>query len=99
MSSAISGSQKFYSLYQVTQSIQNALQPHLNKSFWVKAELASAKEKGGHFFCELIETNKNGDIIAKLRCNIWKIDLENIRQTFRDCDVDLRMEHGTEVGF
>ncbi len=45
-------------------------QPHMGKHFWVKAEIASGRERGGSFYCDLVETDGNGKIIAQ-KNNTW----------------------------
>lgn len=71
----------------------------MSKVFWVKAEISSGRERGGSFYCDLVETDKDGGIIAKMRCSIWSRDLSNIRRQFKECDLDLKLEDGTSVGF
>jgi exodeoxyribonuclease VII large subunit len=90
---------RFFNLSDITTRIQQILQPHISKSFWVKAEISSGRERGGSFYCDLVETNENGKIIAQIRCTIWSRDLVNIRKQFKECDLDLRLDDGTAVGF
>ena len=71
----------------------------MGKQFWVKAEISSGRERGGSFYCDLVETDKNGKIMAQMRCSIWSRDLANIRREFKDCDLDLKLDNGTSVGF
>ena len=90
---------KFFPLSAVTNRIQQILEPHTKKRFWVKAEISSGRERGGSFYCDLVETDKDRGIIAKIRCSIWSRDLANIRAQFKACDLDLKLEDGTAVGF
>lgn len=75
------------------------LQPHIGKLFWVKAEISSGRERGGSFYCDLVETDRNGNVIAQIRCSIWNYDLNHIKRQFRECDLDLKLDDGTSVGF
>jgi exodeoxyribonuclease VII large subunit len=38
---------KFFTLSKITKRIGELLQPTVGKVFWVKAEIASGKERGG----------------------------------------------------
>jgi exodeoxyribonuclease VII large subunit len=90
---------RFYPLSAITNRIQQILQPHIGTQFWVKAEISSGRERGGSFYCDLVESNENGKIIAQMRCTIWNRDLANIRRQFKDHDLDLKLDDGTVVGF
>jgi exodeoxyribonuclease VII large subunit len=61
----------------------------------VKAEISSGRERGGPFYCDLVETDTNGTVIAQMRCSIWVRDLSNIRKQFKACDLDLKLDDGT----
>jgi exodeoxyribonuclease VII large subunit len=88
----------FFNLSAITNRIQEILQPYIGKLFWVKAEISSGRERGGSFYCDLVETSDSGEIIAQMRCTIWSRDLANIRKKFRDYDLDLILDDGTVVG-
>lgn len=90
---------KFFTLSDITSRIQQILQPHLGKNFWIKAEISSGRERGGSFYCDLVETDEHGKIIAQMRCTIWNRDLANIRRQFKEHDLDLTLDDGTSVGF
>lgn len=89
---------KFFSLSAITNRIKQILEPHTKKLFWVKAEISSGRERGGSFYCDLVETDKDGDISAKMRCSIWSRNLASIRTQFKECDLDLKLDDGTVVG-
>ena len=65
----------FFNLSAIAKRIQEILQPHVGKLFWVKAEISSGRERGGSFYCDLVETDETGKIIAKMNCSIWNSDL------------------------
>jgi exodeoxyribonuclease VII large subunit len=88
----------FFNLSAITSRLQEILQPYIGKLFWVKAEISSGRERGGSFYCDLVETSESGEIIAQMRCTIWSRDLVNIRKKFRDYDLDLILDDGTVVG-
>ncbi|MEI6262311.1 MAG: exodeoxyribonuclease VII large subunit [Deltaproteobacteria bacterium] len=90
---------RFFNLSDITSRVQAILQPHMGKHFWVKAEIASGRERGGSFYCDLVETDGNGKIIAQIRCTIWNRDLDTIKRVFREHDLELKLDNGTVVGF
>ena len=90
---------RFFQLSAITKRINYLLQPAFSKQFWVKAEISSGRERGGSFYCDLTETSINGKIIAKISCTIWQQELRNIRNLFKNSDMDLMLNDGTTVGF
>ena len=88
----------FFNLSAITSRIQEIFQPYIGKQFWVRAEISSGRERGGSFYCDLVETDEKGEIIAQMRCTIWSRDLTGIRKKFKDCDLDLVLDNGTVVG-
>lgn len=90
---------RYFPISAITKRITELLQPAINKQFWVKAEIASGRERGGAFYCDLVETDVRGKITAKLSCNIWQSELSRIRGVFKERDMDLVLVDGTVVGF
>jgi len=88
----------FFNLSAITGRIQEILQPYVGKLFWVKAEISSGRERGGSFYCDLVESIESGEIIAQMRCTIWSRDLAKIRKKFKDHALDLILDNGTVVG-
>jgi exodeoxyribonuclease VII large subunit len=89
----------FFTLSAITNRIQEILQPAIGKRFWVKAEISSGRERTGSFYCDLVETDQNGNVLAQLRAHIWNRDLARIRGQFKSLDLDLKLENGTVAGF
>jgi exodeoxyribonuclease VII large subunit len=89
---------KFFPLSKITERISTILQPAVGKTFWVKAEISSGRERGGSFYCDLVETNDDGKVIAKMSCTIWQRDLSSIRNLFKVRGMDLILTDGTVVG-
>jgi len=56
----------FFGLSAITNRVQEILQPYIGKLFWVKAEISSGRERGGSFYCDLVETKESGEIIAQI---------------------------------
>jgi exodeoxyribonuclease VII large subunit len=89
---------RFFTLSQVTARIAEIFAPHLGKTFWVRGEISSGRERGGSFYCDLVETGEGGSVTAKLSCTVWGRDLEQIRRKFEEAGLTLRLDNGTEVG-
>ncbi len=90
---------RYFPLSAITTRINELLQPAITKRFWVKAEVMSGRERGGAFYCDLIETAENGKIAAKISCTIWSQELTSIRNLFKSKGMDLVLTDGTVVGF
>ena len=76
---------KVYSLFNLTQSIQNVINTYCNKTVWIKAEIVRLNyyPKSGHCYPSLVE-KKDGKVIAELRGNIWSGNFEMINTKFKD---------------
>lgn len=61
---------KQYSLLELCDCIDEALQSKLDERYWVRAEIASLTERG-HCYMELVEKAKNNSIAAKVRATCW----------------------------
>ena len=61
---------KQYSLLELCERIDEALNVELDASYWVRAEIASLTERG-HCYMELVEKAKNNSIAAKVRATCW----------------------------
>ncbi len=90
---------RFFPLSSITNRISELLQPAITKRFWVRAEVMSGRERGGAFYCDLIETGANGKIAAKISCTIWTQELNSIRNLFKSKGMELVLTDGTVVGF
>ena len=90
---------RFFPLSAITKRINELLEPAISKQFWVKAEISTGRERGGAFYCDLIESDAGGRIVAKISCTIWQRDLATIKETFRLKNMDLVLTNGTVVGF
>jgi exodeoxyribonuclease VII large subunit len=89
---------RFFTLSQVTARIAEIFAPHLGRTFWVRGEISSGRERGGSFYCDLVETGAGGAVAAKLSCTLWSRDLTRIRRKFEEAGLALKLDDGTEVG-
>lgn len=70
-------------LLQFTTNIGNAIRmrPEL-RGAWVTAEMSDLRMSGGHCYMELVEKDRNGVTVAKMRGTIWSSTLEPLRRKF-----------------
>ena len=90
--------EKYFTLSAVTRRLAELLEPALSKTFWVKAEMSSGTERGGAFYCDLVESNAQGEIRAQLRCTVWPRELARIRARFAAAGLEFELENGSVVG-
>jgi exodeoxyribonuclease VII large subunit len=79
----MSVSKKTFTLLQLTQSIQKAIEVSFDGRYWIVAEMNKLNlyPKSGHAYPELVE-KQDGAIVAEMRANLWKNDYERINQNF-----------------
>ena len=60
-------------LTELCRLIGEALEDNLASSYWVKAEISSLSERGGHMYLELVDTPPSGGrgATAKMRATCW----------------------------
>ncbi len=90
--------EKYFTLVAVTRRITELLEPALSKTFWVKAEVSSGQERGGAFYCDLVDSDDRGRVRAQLRCMLWPRELARIRAKFAAAGLDLELADGCVVG-
>ncbi len=76
---------KIYPLSSITKAIENVINKHAAKFFWVKAEIVKLNyyKKSGHCYPDLVE-KVDGKIVAEIRGNIWGDNFQNINKQFKD---------------
>lgn len=79
----MSTSKRTFTLLQLTQSIQKAVESAFDGRYWIVAEMNKLNlyPKSGHAYPELVE-KQDGNIVAEMRANIWRNDFERINQNF-----------------
>lgn len=92
------GSPSYASLSRVMGRLQALLSPAFDQRFWLRAELGQANERDGAFYGELIEVNRGGTIVAKVRCAILSRELQRIRARFQEAGLELDLQRGTVIG-
>ncbi|RMH40121.1 MAG: exodeoxyribonuclease VII large subunit [Deltaproteobacteria bacterium] len=91
-------SRTYHPLSRVVGRLEQLLEPALKSPpFWVRAEVSSPKEHNGNLYCDLVET-RDGTMVARMRCVIWRSDLVEIRREFEANGLELALEDGAEIG-
>lgn len=74
-----------YSLSSITKSIKNLFSKHASNSYWIKAEIVKLNyySQSGHCYPDLVE-KIDGDIVAKMRGNIWNGNFIKINKRFKE---------------
>ncbi len=75
---------KYYSLLELTQSIEGVIAKTFTQTYWVKAEIAKLNyyPKSGHCYPDLVE-KRSGKVIAQMRATIWSGPFQEISAKFR----------------
>ena len=87
---------KEYSLSELCAMIQSALEVELPDTYWVRAEIASLGEKGGHLYLELVEKGTRETLVAKQRATCWS-NLQTMLQAYFEQETGSRLSAGMQV--
>ena len=80
-----------YTLTELCAIIGEALDDNLAASYWVKAEISSLSEKGGHLYLELVDGKT-----AKMRATCWSGSKEMLMAYF-ESETGQRLQAGMSV--
>jgi len=74
---------KYYSLLELTKSIESVIKKTYTRSYWVRAEIAKLNyyPKSGHCYPDLVE-KENGVVLAQIRSTIWAGQFNEINNKF-----------------
>ena len=74
---------KYYTLLELTKSIESVIKKTYTRSYWVKAEIAKLNyyPKSGHCYPDLVEKEK-GVVLAQIRATIWAGHFNDISNKF-----------------
>ncbi|GAB1416743.1 exodeoxyribonuclease VII large subunit [Paludibacter sp.] len=77
---------KSYSLFELTQFINNVIKVNLSDAIWIRAEISDFRENSnGHCYLEFIEKDENSDALkAKIRGNIWTNTYKILKPYFEE---------------
>jgi exodeoxyribonuclease VII large subunit len=90
---------KTFTLSELCEEIGEVLNDTLAPSYWVKAEVSSLSEKGGHMYLELVESQKTKDnsrLMAKMRATCWAGTKELLMAYF-EAETGQRLQTGMAV--
>lgn len=92
-----------YSLSELSEQIQQALQYNLEPTYWVCAEISSLSERG-HCYMELVEKGDRGILSAKARATCWQslwkqISAYFLAETGQPVQVGMQILVEVEVSF
>lgn len=87
---------KEYTLSELCALIQDAIEVELPETYWVRAEIASLSEKGGHLYLELVEKGQRETLVAKQRAICWS-HLQTMLQAYFEQETGSRLQAGMQV--
>ena len=71
-----------YSLSELCAQIEVVLMDGLPDTYWVRCEIASLSEKGGHLYLDLVEKGQRGLFVARQRATCWNGRQQMMRAYF-----------------
>ena len=71
-----------YSLSELCAQIEVVLMDGLPETYWVRCEIASLSEKGGHLYLDLVEKGQRGLFVARQRATCWNGRQQMLRAYF-----------------
>ena len=71
-----------YSLSELCAQIEVVLMDGLPDTYWVRCEIASLSEKGGHLCLDLVEKGQRGLFVARQRATCWNGRQQMLRAYF-----------------
>lgn len=77
--------EKSITLSKLFSKIKQAIEINIPNEIWLEAEIANMnKSPKGHYYLDLIETDFNGNEIAKNKAIIWSSNASTIERKFKD---------------
>ena len=86
---------KQYSLSEICEIIEDIISME-TETYWVRAEIASISEKGGHCYLDLVEKAETGLLAAKLRATCWSNIYAMLRPYFEQ-ETGARLQAGMQI--
>lgn len=71
-----------YSLSELCAQVEVVLMEGLPDTYWVRCEIASLSEKGGHLYLDLVEKGQRGLFVARQRATCWNGRQQMLRAYF-----------------
>lgn len=74
---------KSLTLFELNSLVRSAVELTLADDYWVEAELAEVRERGGHCYMELVQKNADGaTIVARASAKCWRSAWSLVRPHF-----------------
>lgn len=86
---------KQYSLSEICGFIEEIIATE-TETYWVRAEIASISEKGGHCYLDLVEKAETGLLAAKLRATCWANVYSLLKPYFEE-ETGARLQAGMQI--
>lgn len=87
---------KQYSLSELAELVRESIELTLPNSYWVRAEISSISERGGHLYMELIEKGDKENLIAKQRATCWS-NIQTMLQAYFEQETGSRPQQGMQI--
>ncbi len=88
---------KQYSLSELCRYMAEALEMTMPDLYWVRAEISSLSERGGHAYFELVEKAKQGGVFeAKIRAICWA-NIYNLLKPYFYAQTEQPLQVGLQV--
>lgn len=71
-----------FSLSELCAQVEVVLMEGLPDTYWVRCEIASLSEKGGHLYLDLVEKGQRGLFVARQRATCWNGRQQMLRAYF-----------------
>ena len=86
---------KQYSLSEVCGLIEDLIAMETD-TYWVRAEIASITERGGHCYIDLVEKAETGLLAAKLRATCWA-NVYNMLRPYFEQETGSHLQTGMQI--
>ena len=86
---------KQYALSEICDFIEQIISME-TETYWVRAEIASISEKGGHCYLDLVEKAQTGLLAAKLRATCWA-NIYSLLKPYFEQETGTRLQAGMQV--
>jgi exodeoxyribonuclease VII large subunit len=89
----------YYSLSQITRSLQNMVAKNYHNEYWIKAEIAKLNyfPQSGHCYPDLVE-KADGKVLAQIRATLWNRTYSYLQERFKKT-TGRQIEDGMEILF
>lgn len=78
-----------YSLSELVSSVRRCIEKGFRGRYWVRAETSDLRiaSGAGHCYMELLEKGERGDVVARVRANMWANTYGEVKRRLHDAGV------------